>query len=165
MALRLREFGRAIDVFDLSGIFGSPLIPMRPMLFIYTYALADEFIYGIAYFTMWVKRMATQILSRKQRGEKIASEDVVQINPQAFSSGPKAARAATVFHCFWASGAATASTTNTAMSNANTSTPFKPKYRRSVAVSDRALGTTEMTRCPKCSAQHRMPPGDARQSA
>jgi hypothetical protein len=45
VALSDLEFGRAIDVLDLSGIF----YYMLQALFISTYMLAEEFIYGPAH--------------------------------------------------------------------------------------------------------------------
>jgi hypothetical protein len=43
VALRLFDLGRAIDVFDVSGMVYS----MVPGLFISTYELVEEFIYGL----------------------------------------------------------------------------------------------------------------------
>jgi len=80
VALRDFDFGRAIEVFDLR------LMPfsMSAALFISTYGLAEEFIYGFLHYAICAKRMATQILTRKQRGDMIAPEDIEQINPSSF---------------------------------------------------------------------------------
>jgi hypothetical protein len=66
--------------------------------------LAEEFIYGFLLYAIWVKRMATQIQTRKQRGEQIIADDIEQINPESFwvkSQSGKGGYSVTMFQGKW----------------------------------------------------------------
>ena len=100
VALSEVDPGLAIDTFDLRFMFQIIFLG----LFISTYVLAEEFIYGFLLYAIWVKRMATQIQTRKQRGEQIIADDIEQINPESFwvkSQSGKGGYSVTMFQGKW----------------------------------------------------------------
>jgi hypothetical protein len=76
VALRLRESGRAIEVFDLSGMHR--LLPWRLIFLPIGWQMS---LYIVSCFKRY---MTQQILTRKQRGDRIKSEDIEQLNSTSF---------------------------------------------------------------------------------
>ncbi len=126
VALSDFDFGRAIDVFDLR------LMPfsMYIGLFISTYWLAEEFIYGLAHHSVgrciWQHKSYPVNNGANRFSPKTSSKST----PKRSGSKVSPAEADTASHCLGANGLVTVPTSNSAKSNANTYTRSCNKLRR-----------------------------------